>query len=87
MKFLFYGPAIFISFLFLFFLFDHKGTCLENGGVWDEKANAAATIVCCGRIKRVVSGWMMLFWPHWTGADMMQNAMIMFWKRCFRGFA
>ena len=38
MKFLFYGPAIFISFLFLFFLFDHKGTCLENGGVWDEKA-------------------------------------------------
>ncbi len=38
MKFLFYGPAIFISFLFLFFLFDYKGTCLENGGVWDEKA-------------------------------------------------
>lgn len=51
MKFLFYGPAIFISFLFLFFLFDHKAHCLENGGYGTKRQNAAATIVCCGRIK------------------------------------
>lgn len=87
MKFLFYGPAIFISFLFLFFLFDHKGTCLENGGVWDEKAKRCRYDCLLWTHKRVVSGCMMLFWPHWTGADMMQNAMIMFWKRCFRDFA
>lgn len=68
MKFLFYGPAIFISFLFLFFLFDHKGTCLENGGVWDEKAKRCR--------------YDCLLWTHKTGCVRLDDAVLAALDRC-----
>lgn len=68
MKFLFYGPAIFISFLFLFFLFDHKGTCLENGGVWDEKAKRCR--------------YDCLLWTHKTGCVWLYDAVLAALDRC-----
>lgn len=68
MKFLFYGSAIFISFLFLFFLFDHKGTCLENGGVWDEKAKRCR--------------YDCLLWTHKTGCVRLDDAVLAALDRC-----
>ena len=68
MKFLFYGPAIFISFLFLFFLFDYKGTCQENGGVWDEKAKRCR--------------YDCLLWTHKTGCVRLYDAVLAALDRC-----